>query len=680
MVALGLLVNPPGAPTQLLSDEVTAERIVVSWTAPLLNAGVSLTEYIIYWSSVGGVERSTRVAASVQSYAIKNLAARTNYQITIEAANRAGRGASSTPLEVRTEAAPTRAQQSIAAGSAHSCAVSNGAAKCWGKGNSGQLGNGRREDSPVAVEVTGLEFGVTAVAAGADHSCAIHQGLAKCWGSDSSGQLGNGNSGAGSVAVSVQGLTVGVTTIATGDFHSCAIDTAGAAKCWGGGGSGQLGNNGSTDSHTVVNVEGLSEGVRAIAAGTNHSCTIDVAGAAKCWGAGDSGQLGAANNRSTNTAIAVQGLTAGVTGIAAGDSHSCAIHNGMAKCWGAGDSGQLGAANNRSTNTAIAVQGLSIGVRAIAAGANHSCAIDAAGAAKCWGAGDSGQLGNNLSTNSHTAVAVEGLVSGVIEIAAGNSHSCAIHNGIARCWGANTSGQLGNGNTELTRTLIDVPNLPQVGLVPSPPPPIPLKPRSGLVTTKSIVVHWDALDDEDIAPIIAYVVYWGTDQLSASSRRVNIPATMTLLEDLAANSAYQIAVSAVNRGDEGKQSAILVEQTLSSTPLASPARPTATTMGTSSLTISWGAPANVPSDAPVTGYLVYWGIKGMTVGSNRVGVLGSYTIEGLDAATSYQITVAAINRNGRGRSSPPLEFTTPVGPPAAPTQLRLQAIIAAVSD
>ena len=50
------------------------------------------------------------------------------------------------------------------------------------------------------------------------------------------------------------------------------------------------------------------------------------------------GQLGNNTERSSPTPVSVEGLSGGVTAISAGESHSCAIHNGAAKCWGVGKS------------------------------------------------------------------------------------------------------------------------------------------------------------------------------------------------------------------------------------------------------------------------------------------------------------------------------------------------------
>jgi alpha-tubulin suppressor-like RCC1 family protein len=87
----------------------------------------------------------------------------------------------------------------ISAGFGHGCAVlSDGTARCWGRNEHGQLGNGTTTNSSAPVQVIALS-NATAIAAGGRstagdiaHSCALlSDRTARCWGDNSLGQLGN---------------------------------------------------------------------------------------------------------------------------------------------------------------------------------------------------------------------------------------------------------------------------------------------------------------------------------------------------------------------------------------------------------------------------------------------------------------------------------------------------------
>ena len=270
-------------------------------------------------------------------------------------------------------------------------------------------------------------------------------GAAECWGWDQDGQLGDGHYGYGSREVTptvVTGLGSGVASVAAGSDHSCALTTGGAVECWGLFGSGGLGNGTTSGSVVPVDVSGLSSGVIAITA-DGPSCALSAAGGVSCWGDNSVGELGDGTTDPATVPVNVSGLGSGVAAVSAGDAFACALTtDGAVKCWGDNTRGQLGDGTTSPSTVPVDVAGLGSGVVAISAKYTHACALTAAGGVECWGENTRGQLGDGATTNQLTPVAVSGLDSGVVSIAAGGEHTCAVTSGgSTECWGRNTFGE-----------------------------------------------------------------------------------------------------------------------------------------------------------------------------------------------------------------------------------------------
>ncbi len=338
----------------------------------------------------------------------------------------------------------------------HLCARSSDQVQCWGDNSLGQLGNGTNVKSsiPLVPQTLGIGSQTSAIASGKSYSCAIVNGAIKCWGSGTKGQLGNAHNLDSNIPMSASILTSNVGSITSGSEHACAVKNS-AAYCWGENSFGQLGDETTLAKIIPLPVHGLTSGVTQISAGLNHTCAV-VSGAAKCWGANISGQVGNGANSDLAIATEVNGLNSGVTKVSSGAYHSCAIVGGAAYCWGSNIFGQLGNDSViNTTNIPVNVTGLTSGVTSIAAGWNYTCAVKDAGA-WCWGSNSSGQLGSMSTGQSFIPIQVEGLGMGVDSIVTsveGSSACALLSNGAVKCWGENSSGQLGVRDTGINYTV-----------------------------------------------------------------------------------------------------------------------------------------------------------------------------------------------------------------------------------
>ena len=351
----------------------------------------------------------------------------------------------------------------VAAGNAHTCALTTGGAvACWGDNSRGQLGDGTVLDRPIPVPVSTLPGGVTAIAAGADFTCALRTGGGvQCWGANWGGQLGDGTTTSSAVPTEVSGLSSGATRIAAGGGHACAITTGGSLSCWGSAGSGGLGDGNGGYSAVPVAVIGLAADVTSVGVGFEHTCAVTTGGAVRCWGYNQFGQVGDGTSTTRLTPTPVSGLAAGVSAVAGGSLQTCALMvSGEVRCWG-GDGGSqlgLGSVFVVSRRTPWPISGFGSGLARVAAGEWHTCGLTTTGGVKCWGSNFYGQLGDGARSWLVRPVPldVSGLADGATAIAVGKTHTCALAGGAVKCWGQNTSGQLGDG------TVIDRPIPTQV--------------------------------------------------------------------------------------------------------------------------------------------------------------------------------------------------------------------------
>lgn len=319
---------------------------------------------------------------------------------------------------------------------------------------------------------------ISNIAPGRQSTCAlVTRGGVECW-----GELGNGSTGNPLIPRFIKGIST-ATAVSIEDTspwspwaggHGCALLARGVVKCWGMNTSGQLGNGTKNSSATPVLVRGIGSATAVAAGGAwegAYTCALLASGTVKCWGANGSGQLGDGSKKDSTFPVTVAGISTAAALAVAGNSftegHSCAVlASGAVQCWGANDSGQLGNGTNiLESLTPVTVIGID-NATAVAAGANSTCALLASGAVKCWGSNWYGQLGDGTGgpdgsnrSGSSTPVFVTG-ISTATAITVGENHACALlSSGSAQCWGYNYNGQLGNGTVWTSNIPVDVSGL-----------------------------------------------------------------------------------------------------------------------------------------------------------------------------------------------------------------------------
>ncbi|HEU4406888.1 MAG TPA: hypothetical protein VFS43_16595 [Polyangiaceae bacterium] len=198
-----------------------------------------------------------------------------------------------------------------------------------------------------------------------------------------------------------------------------------------------------------------------LAARASYACAWVVGGEAQCWGRRPSGAGARASAHVPASVREREGdALTGVAELALGDEHSCArLTDGRVKCWGSNAFGQLGVppsgANDHSPVPLFVEDQTGAwltGVVTIALGSNHSCALlaDGHGRVVCWGSNARGQAGAAVEKGGQTyaPVVVEATghadLTDVAQLSLGDEHSCArLTDGHVKCWGSNASGQLG---------------------------------------------------------------------------------------------------------------------------------------------------------------------------------------------------------------------------------------------
>ncbi len=354
----------------------------------------------------------------------------------------------------------------VRAGAAHSCAIDDADELwCWGKNDAMQVRADEltlREPIPLRpIEDTWSRVEPsTYLVLGS--TCAVSlKGDTWCWGE-------NGNGFFTPSAVVFEGPFMlspvkPYQALGLGGTLGCGQLDDGGLACWGeqaGGGNAER-PGGSTLLRSIS--------WQSFDVAHSHACGITDDQSLFCWGAGDAGQLGVGTTESSRRPRQV--AAAAVTewtqvaggGISRPDSDggqveqgfTCAVAgDGSLWCWGANESGQLG--DGSTTRRLRPVQvGSGLDWVAVTAGNYHACGLKIDGSLWCWGRNRERQAGSS----SGERITVPTLVDGGPwrQVSAGAAHTCGLREaGSLWCWGDNTYGQLGHSHAESSARPLEV--------------------------------------------------------------------------------------------------------------------------------------------------------------------------------------------------------------------------------
>lgn len=237
-----------------------------------------------------------------------------------------------------------------------------------------------------------------------------------------------------------------IKSVSSGSGHTCAVTVNGELYCWGGDGSGTLGDGpGVTPTINIPQRIGSFSDWEMVRASAFNTCGIRNK-LMYCWGSDSSGAIGNGSGSSANVFAPEQivGLT-NWQWVTSSNGTTCGIESGNLYCWGSDNNGRLGNGGANTSVTSPALISASGDWEQVSANDNYACGIKS-GELYCWGNDSDGRLGNGTGvTADQTSPYRVGVLNNWTELATGTSNACGIESGRLFCWGPDDRGQIGNG-------------------------------------------------------------------------------------------------------------------------------------------------------------------------------------------------------------------------------------------
>lgn len=227
-----------------------------------------------------------------------------------------------------------------------------------------------------------------------------------------------------------------VTQLAMGGFHGCGVE-AGALRCWGANDRGQLGLGTAGAAELRPRDVSLEEPVAQVVTGERSTCARTVTGRVWCWGDNGGGQLGSTEPAFSATPIEIS-VPAPVASIALDSDYVLALgSDGRLFGWGNSAEGTLGRDDPRPegypVKSGVVRAAFELKFKSISSGQGHACGIDRSNTLWCWGRNVRREIG--VGQFDHQLRKPTRVFENVSSVAAGAFGTCAISGGEPLCWG-----------------------------------------------------------------------------------------------------------------------------------------------------------------------------------------------------------------------------------------------------
>jgi len=231
----------------------------------------------------------------------------------------------------------------------------------------------------------------------------------------------------------------------SGLSYTMAVKNDGTLWGWGAGGFGKLGDGGTTNRSSPVQIGTLTTWTD-VQAGLSTTMAIKTDGTLWVWGHNTAfGMLGTGESISTSYSSPIQlGTDTNWKQVSQRVNHVGAVKtDGTLWMWGNGNVGQLGQGNTTSRSSPVQV-GTLTNWSSVSVGQSYTLAVKTDGTLWGWGLNSNGRLGQNTTVNRSSPIQL-GTDTNWKQVSAGNVSFAVKTDGTLWGWGVNTSYQLADG-------------------------------------------------------------------------------------------------------------------------------------------------------------------------------------------------------------------------------------------